>query len=171
MKVCLSFLLLLVVSLVTQAEISTMAVTVEPPTKYIDGTPIESGGIVGYRYYTSLDEPFTNLTDFAGEVTEVLVVEENGEIVEDATELVLTFDFDDSPTIHKLYTTVVVIGARGLDSVPFIPVKPLGWEVARVPSPPGPVRSLRFVPGECRAKLPHFICNWILYAVSSRGDS
>ena len=156
----LMFVLLL--PIIAQAETYKMTLKADPPLKDVSGNTLEPKDIIGYKYYVSLDVPFANLSEFTGDpiVKDVVWDLASGDIVDDATELVLTYDFPDEPSSHTVYATIVVRGRGGLDSVPFMPVIAPAWEVVDAPRvAPNPPINLRVIDRVCSAKSWRWICN------------
>ena len=145
--------LMLLVGGVAFAETHTMTLWVTPPTHNVDGTEIQPGGIIGYWWFVS-DEPFDSVSSFVGEPIETTVTD-----TDDATELPVVHEFDDSPANHSVYATAVVRGWGGLDSAPFIPIAEIPWEVVQTPAvTPNPPSGLRADNRQCETVSWQFTC-------------
>ena len=155
-------MLLLLLPVAAWAEIHIMTLTVDKPLLDVSGNTLGPKDITGYRWYVSMDEPFTSLEGFAGEPVETDVVwhADTGEVIDDATSLPITHKFPDEISNHTVYVTAVVRGWGGLDSVPFMPVVEIQWEVVATPAvTPNPPRNLRFIDRICSTGNWRRLCN------------
>lgn len=146
------------------AEMHTMTLKAVAPLADVNGNPLDPGDIVGYEYYISLDIPVTDVSEFVDAPITKDVIRDSvtGDVIDDGTELELVYDFPNAAITHAVYTTVVVKGKGGLNSVPFMPVQAFSWEVVEVVgAEPNPAQTLRAVHRMCSTGDWRWVCNML----------